>query len=214
MVPPSPNCPLESRPQHGVAVVKDGAGVLASSIDRNGRAARAEVDGRGGRCGDVRVASTIAQLSVGVISQHFRSPLSRMTQACSRPADTATAVRPVPRSIGVDEGDKTLLVAAPLPNCPLRSFPQHFRSPLSRMAHVNHPPAETATAVRPVPRSTEAGECTATSLVPPSPTCPLESRPQHFSSPLSRMTQVCSYPADTARAVRPVYRGQSRPVEN
>ena len=40
----------------------------------------------------------------------------------------------------------------PSPNCPSPSAPQHFRSPLSRMAQVCPNPADTATAVLPVPR--------------------------------------------------------------
>ena len=50
--------------------------------------------------------------------QHFRSPLSRIAQVCSNPADTATAVRPVPRSIAVDEGALMSWLLPPLPNCP------------------------------------------------------------------------------------------------
>ena len=68
------------------------------------------------------------------------------------PADTATAVRPVPRLTGVEEGE-VLDVVVPSPNCPWSFRPQHFKSPLSRMAQVCHHPAETATAVRPGPRS-------------------------------------------------------------
>ena len=85
--------------------------------------------------------------------QHFASPLSRMAQVWYEPADTATAVRPVPRSIAVDEGALVFALIPPSPNCPKLSAPQHFRSPLSRMAQVWYEPADTATAVRPVPVS-------------------------------------------------------------
>ena len=52
------------------------------------------------------------------------------------PAATATAVRPVPRSIAVDEGALVSVLLPPSPNCPMSPIPQHFRSPLSRMAQV------------------------------------------------------------------------------
>ena len=47
-----------------VAVVKDGTGVEFSSSYCNGRSATAKVNRRGRRCVGVRVASSIAQLSV------------------------------------------------------------------------------------------------------------------------------------------------------
>ena len=130
--------------------------------------------------------------------QHFRSPLSRMAQVWNEPAATATAVRPVPRSIAVDEGALVFALRPPSPNCPKLSRPQHFRSPLSRMAQVCSCVACTAMAVRPVPRSIAVDEgALVFVLLPPSPNCPWLSDPQHFSSPLSRMAQVCCELADS-----------------
>ena len=72
-----------------------------------------------------------------------------MAQVYSLAADTATAVRPEPRSIAVVEGAlRPLAVLAPSPNCPRYSSPQHFRSPLSRMAQVCCSPAATVTACK------------------------------------------------------------------
>ena len=109
--------------------------------------------------------------------QHFKSPLSRMAQVCLSPADTATAVRPVPRSIAVVEGALVFVLLPPSPNCPYWSHPQHFMSPLSRMAQVWKYPADTATAVRPVPRSIAVDEgALRLALLPPRPTvhcCPV-----------------------------------------
>ena len=104
-------------------------------------------------------------------------------------------------------GECCLVLLTPLPNCPLASYPQHFASPLSRIAQAWAPLADTATAVRPVPRSIAVDEGALVSvLLPPSPNCPEVSCPQHFASPLSRMAQVWRVPADTATAVRPVPR--------
>ena len=64
-------------------------------------------------------------------------------------ADTATAVRPVPRLMAVDEGALVFVLLPPSPNDPKELDPQHFSSPLSRMAQVWALPADTATAVRP-----------------------------------------------------------------
>ena len=50
------------------------------------------------------ILPTITQLSASISPQHFKSPLSRMAQVCWVPEDSATAVRPVPRSIAVLEG--------------------------------------------------------------------------------------------------------------
>ena len=53
--------------------------------------------------------------------QHAIEPLSRTAQVCFCPVDMSTAVRPVPRLIGVDEGALTLEVALPpSPNRPVR----------------------------------------------------------------------------------------------
>ena len=55
-------------------------------------------------------------------------------------------------------GEPWLARFPPSPNCPKESLPQHFKSPLSRMAQVWYPTADTATAVRPVPRSIAVDE--------------------------------------------------------
>ena len=106
--------------------------------------------------------------------QHFMSPLSRMAQVWEIPSLTATAVRPVPRSIAVEEGALRSVLTPPLPKYPCPSDPQHFRSPLSRMAQVTMTARPTtATAVRPVPRSIAVEEGALRSVaVPPSPNCP------------------------------------------
>ena len=51
---------------------------------------------------------------------------------------------------------------------------------------------------------TATGECWLPVVKPPLPNCPKESRPQHFMSPLSRITQVWDAPADNPTALRPV----------
>ena len=68
----------------------------------------------------------------------------------SKSRSEKAAVWPVPRllvRVGVFLADNP-----PLPNCPLFPNPQQEISPLSRIAQVWDPPAEIATAVRPVPR--------------------------------------------------------------
>ena len=118
----------------------------------------------------------------------------------------ATAVRSVPRSIAVVEGAlmsvglDTVHTGPPSPNCPPTSLPQHFKSPLSRMAQVCWVPED----IRPVPRSIAVLEGASVfvgldevHVGPPSPTCPYWSHPQHFTSPLSRMAQVWRSPVES-----------------
>ena len=107
LLPPSPNCPL-SHPALQVGVVKDGT-CMCTPVPLQRPFGRSEVN---------RVVEG-ALMSVGLIihtgppspncpptslPQHFKSPLSRMAQVCWVPEDSATAVRPVPRSIAVLEG--------------------------------------------------------------------------------------------------------------
>ena len=113
-------------------------------------------------------------------------------------------------------GVLVFVLLPPSPNCPLMSHPQHFRSVLSRIAHVCAPPVPIATAVRPVPRSIAVVEGALMSvgldtvhIGPPSPNCPPTSLPQHFKSPLSRMAQVCWVPEDTRQPFGPC-QGQLR----
>ena len=73
------------------------------------------------------------------------------------------------------------------------------------MAQVWEPPEESATAVRPVPRLLVSVGVDL-SDVPPLPNRPLFPRPQHDTSPLSRMVQVWRCPEESATAVRPVPR--------
>ena len=54
----------------------------------------------------------------GISPQLYMVPLSRMTEVWYPPADTATAVRPVPRSIAVDEGALVCALIPPSPNIP------------------------------------------------------------------------------------------------
>ena len=69
------------------------------------------------------IEETGAQLSVEFCPQHFASPLSRMTQVLIS-SSHRTAVRPVPRSIAVDEGAGCLIVVTPpSPNCLIRPVP-------------------------------------------------------------------------------------------
>ena len=83
------------------------------------------------------------------------------------------------------------------------SHPQHLRSPLSRMAQVWLVPAATETAVLSIKLPSASGVLRSTGVedgevvyvveswvVPPSPSCPRSSDPQHLRSPLSRMAQV------------------------
>ena len=96
-----------------------------------------------------------------------------MAQPWEGAARAATAVRPVPRLIAVDEGALVSVLPPPLPNRALRSHPQHFSSPLSRMAQVYPPAVDTATAVRSVPRSIAVDDgAVRLVLLPPSPNCP------------------------------------------
>ena len=125
----------------------------------------------------------------------FLRPLSKMFKIPSPSISRSdkAAVLPAPRLIAVDEGALRSVLLPPSPNSPSLSIPQHFASPLSRMAQVWRRPAETATAVRPVPRlmAVDEGALVFVLVLPPSPNCPLPSLPQHFRSPLSRMAQVC-----------------------
>ena len=84
------------------------------------------------------------------------------------------------------------MINPPLPNCPSKSAPQHFATPLSRIAQVCLCPAASATAVRPVPRliGVDDGAFVSELVLPPSPNRPFVSLPQHFASPLSRIAQV------------------------
>ena len=79
--------------------------------------------------------------------------------------------------------------------------PQHDTAPLSRMAQVWRVPEESATAVRPGPRLLVSVGVDL-SDVAPLPNWPLTPRPQHETSPLSRMTQVCIFPAESVVSVK------------
>ena len=138
-----------------VAVVKNRTSVVVSSRYRNSRAARSQVN----RSGEVW---SVCQLPPSpTCPKSIPSPTLQIT-VVEKGAGVGgfsrhpTAVRPVPRSIAVVEGASSLsfaMMVPPSPNCPRASDPQHFRSPLSRIAQVWKDPADTATAVRPVPRS-------------------------------------------------------------
>ena len=127
--------------------------------------------------------------------QHIKDPLSSVAHVKYSPVAMETAVRPEPRSIGVVGGVGSIVpMLLPNPNCPLLLSPQHFTEPSSRMAQVCQPPAEMATAVRPEPRSTGVVDGAVVVVViewdaPPSPNCPCQSDPQHFTEPSSRMAQ-------------------------
>ena len=174
LLPPSPNCPYWSRPQHFISPLSRMTQVWNSPTET---ATAVRPVPRSIAVDEGAVVSVLLPPSPNCPwlsrPQHFASPLSRMAQVWYVPADIATAVRPVPRLIAVDEGALVSELVPPSPNCPLMSYPQHFRSPLSRMAQVWYPPADTATAVRPVPRSIAVDEGALVSvLLPPSPNCP------------------------------------------
>ena len=128
--------------------------------------------------------------------QHFRSPLSRMAQVWNEPADTATAVRPVPRLIAVDEGalvfraDSTVIAQLSF----LVIAPTLHVAVVKDGAGVFMCSMTPAMAVRPVPRSIAVDEGAlvfrvGSTIAQLSLGCPT---PQHFRSPLSRMAQVCA----------------------
>ena len=96
-------------------------------------------------------ASTITQLSKVVPSPALQLAVVENGAVVLITSPMATAVRPVPRSIAVLEGAWVWPKNGPKPA--VLALPQHFRSPLSRIAQVWSNPADTATAVRPVPRS-------------------------------------------------------------
>jgi hypothetical protein len=114
---------------------------------------------------------SIAQLPVVVLpsTSHRRCQGWRR---CGSPADTATAVRPVPRSIAVDEGALVFVLLPPRPTVRTVSSPTLQVAVVKDGAGV-YAPADTATAVRPVPRSIAVDEG---ALVvrdwSPSPNCP------------------------------------------
>ena len=105
-----------------------------------------------------------------------------------------------------------MAVVFPMPNWPYELPPQHFISPLSKIAQACQYPVVMATAVRPVPRSTAARLSPISSasspmvVVFPMPNSPFWFLPQHFTSPLSRRAQENWWPTETSTAVRPVPR--------
>ena len=106
-----------------------------------------------------------------------------MTHVWLPPDEMLTAVRPVPKLlvwVGV-----VCCEPAPLPSRPFPPLPQHETEPVSRIAQVWSFPAETATAVRPVPRlEVKTGEDSVYhELVAPFPSCPLLPSPQHVTLP-------------------------------
>ena len=131
---------------------------------------------------------------------------------CSLPAETSTALRPVPRFTAgsaspIDPGEAPWVQASPRPLC--AAEPQHFTEPSSRTAHVWKRPPVRATAERPVPTST-AGSASPMSETSsprrsqsPRPSCPSWFSPQHFTVLSSRSAQLWASPETSAAAVRP-----------
>ena len=92
----------------------------------------------------------------------------------------------------------------PVPNAPELPSPQHCTPPVENTAHeCDNPRAMLRAVARPCNDTTltENGvELLPTSAVLPMPSCPLSFSPQHLTSPLVRMTHVCSPPHATATA--------------
>src|SRR4029079_4545345 len=122
------------------------------------------------------------------------------------PPPKATAGRLPPISPGLPPRS----TVSPEPSWPDELSPQPFIVPLSNQAHSCPKPPATVTTVRPAPRAT-AGRLSPISPAPsprlarsPKPSCPKALYPQHFNVAAFNTAQVCSYPATTAAALRPV----------
>ena len=133
----------------------------------------------------VLLVSTVGvPLMVHVLLSIFK-PVGRLGEATQLVAPVTSVMPPPEPLLAVVEESQVLLpetatgelwsvLLPPSPNCPILFIPQHFRSPLSRMAQVLNVSADIVTAVRPVPRSiaVNEGALVCELLLPPSPNCP------------------------------------------
>jgi len=147
--------------------------------------------------------------------KHLRVALSSSAHVWATPAAIARTVRPAPSDTAARASPSSLgwlprFSRSPLPSRPLAPLPQHFVVALSSTAQVWLAPAAREAAERPTPNGT------ATKLAPispaslpmsasdPVPKRPVAPVPQHTTSFVSRITQVCDAPAEIAFALRPL----------
>ena len=149
------------------------------------------------------------------LPQHFTAALSSMAHVCATPADTASTLRPVPRStVGsaspISPKPSPRSVCEPTPRRPSAPLPKHFTTELVSTTHVCAPPVEIASALIPVPKliddkaSPISFRPSPRSSVSPVPNRPFPAEPQHFTVALSNSAHVCRSPADIAITLRPV----------
>ena len=149
--------------------------------------------------------------------KHLRADVSSTAQECATPATTARTLRPVPREMAESASPSSSgwfpsVAVSPVPRRPLAPLPQHLVLALSSTTQVCEAPALIATAVRPKPSGTAtSAEPISPASLPMSSSAPLPSRPvaptpQHTTSFVSRIAQVCAAPALIAFAVRPAPR--------
>src|SRR5947208_9473976 len=105
----------------------------------------------------------------------------------------ARAVTPGPRLTAAELGGEVLKF--PSPRCPESPSPQHFTVPSPRSAHVCPSPVTSLVAVR--PPTGRVGSRTERLSKVPSPSCPNQFCPTHWSVPSGRRTQVWYPPADS-----------------
>lgn len=132
--------------------------------------------------------------------QHLTVPVLRMMQTCSDPRAICTTIPPVFATLeGVDTADGVGFPEAsvvPVPIWAAALSPQHFMVPSEKSTHVNMLPADIWEIFFPPRDTTSVGVALSTNV--PSPICPFEFDPQHFTLALLVMrTQVCCQPTAT-----------------
>ena len=144
------------------------------------------------------------------LPKHFMVRSSRSTQVCEPPAAAAHTLRVAPNAIAGKAvpnsfAESPRLSVAPVPSRPLPPFPKHFIDKSSSTTQVCALPRASATALRPVPRSTVVlavkPAAAPTEVVLPTPNCPDELSPQQVTWPVSSNAQVWKSPAAIAVGV-------------
>lgn len=128
--------------------------------------------------------------------QHRRDPLAVIAHARPPPVEIPRQEVPCCTTTG-----EVRVAVVPKPNCPRSPLPQQSRTPVDRTPQVNPPPAEISIQSRSEPTLTGLGLVV---LDPPSPSCPVESLPQHQSDMSSWIPHAWSSPTETEVHFAPV----------